>query len=80
MTKKKKMRKKHKIDVNKPTMTVSICNVEETSSMHWKPKCPCKLCKGDHFLIDYPSIPKVLEVVGAFVLNFKSFADTKREK
>ena len=30
--------------------------------MHRKPKYPCKLCKGDHFLINCPGIPKVLEV------------------
>jgi hypothetical protein len=27
-----------------------------------KPKFPCSLCKGDHFLRDFPSIPKVLEM------------------
>jgi hypothetical protein len=44
-------------------MVVSIGgNVEETSNMHRKPKYPCKLCKGDHFLINCPGIPKVLEV------------------
>lgn len=28
-----------------------------------KVKFLCKLCKGDHFLRDFPSIPKVLEVL-----------------
>jgi hypothetical protein len=27
-----------------------------------KPKLPCSLCKGDHFLRDCPGIPKVLEM------------------
>jgi hypothetical protein len=27
-----------------------------------KPKSPCSTCKGDHFLMDCPGIPKVLEV------------------
>ena len=43
-------------------MVVSVSCVKETSNMHRKPKYPCKLCKGDHFLIDCPGIPKVLEV------------------
>jgi len=30
--------------------------------MRHKPRHPCKLCKGDHFLIDCHGIPKVLEV------------------
>jgi hypothetical protein len=30
--------------------------------MHHKPKFPCRLCKGDHLLKDFPSIPKVVEV------------------
>ena len=43
-------------------MAVSVSNVEETSNMHRKPKFPCNICKGDHFLINFPGIPKVLEV------------------
>jgi hypothetical protein len=27
-----------------------------------KPKFPCSLCKGDHFMRDFPGIPKVLEM------------------
>jgi hypothetical protein len=27
-----------------------------------KPKFPCSLCKGDHFLRDFPGLPKVLEM------------------
>lgn len=37
-------------------------NVEELSKRGHKLKFPCKLCKGGHLLIDYPCIPKVLEV------------------
>jgi hypothetical protein len=27
-----------------------------------KPKFPCSICKGDHFLRDFPVLPKVLEM------------------
>jgi hypothetical protein len=27
-----------------------------------KPKFPCRICKGDHFLRDFPDLPKVLEM------------------
>jgi len=60
--KKKKKKKQDKKEVNQPTMNVSVRCVEETSNMHRKPKYPCRLCKGDHFLINCPNIPKVLEV------------------
>ena len=59
---KKKKKKQDKKEVNQPNMAVSVGNVEETSNMHRKPKYPCKLCKGDHFLINCLGIPKVLEV------------------
>jgi len=60
--KKKKKKKQDKKEVNQSTMAVIISCVEETSNMHRKPKYPCRLCKGDHFLINCPGIPKVLEV------------------
>ena len=60
--KKKKKKKQDKKEVNQPTMAVNVSYVEETSNMHRKPKYPCKLCKGDHFLINCPGIHKVLEV------------------
>jgi len=60
--KKKKKKKQDKKEVNQPTMVVSVSCVKETSNMHRKPKYPCRLCKGDHFLINCPGIPKVLEV------------------
>src|ERR1700722_19621771 len=53
--KKKKKKKQDKKEVNQP----SVSCVEETSNMHHKPKYPCRLCKGDHFLINCPGIPKV---------------------
>jgi hypothetical protein len=37
-------------EVHKPTKTTR------------KPKFPCRICKGDHLLKDFPGIPKVLEV------------------
>ena len=60
--KKKKKKKQDKKEVNQPTTTVSVSCVEENSDMHRKPKYPCRLCKGDHFLVNCPGIPKVLEV------------------
>lgn len=65
VTKKKSKGKKKKQDnkeFNQPTIVVSIGIVEETSNLHHKTIYPCKLCKGDHFLIHYPSIPKVCKV------------------
>lgn len=63
--KKKKGKKKKRLDnkvFNQPTMVVSIGIVEGTSTMHHTPKYTCKLCKGDHFLINCSGIPKVFEV------------------
>ena len=36
--------------------------VEKPTRIGRKPKYPCRLCKGDHFLLDCPGISKVLEV------------------
>jgi len=36
--------------------------MEKSSNQSCKAKFPCMLCKGDHLLIDCPSIPMVLEV------------------
>ena len=36
--------------------------VEKPNRIGQKPKYPCRLCKGDHFLLDCPGISKVLEV------------------
>jgi len=35
---------------------------EKPTRIGRKPKFPCRLCKGDHFLLDCPGISKVLEV------------------
>jgi hypothetical protein len=40
----------------------SVDEVKKIKTMNLKPKFPCNLCKGDHYLRDCPSIPKVLEV------------------
>jgi hypothetical protein len=37
-------------DIDKPTKTTR------------KPKFPCRICKGDHLLKDFPGLPKILEV------------------
>ena len=35
---------------------------EKPTRIGRKPKFPCRLCKGDHFLLDCPGISKVLEL------------------
>jgi hypothetical protein len=40
--------------------TRSIDDNDKIKMKNLKPKFPCSLCKGDHFLRDFPSIPKVL--------------------
>jgi hypothetical protein len=42
--------------------TGSVDEVDKTTMKNLKPKFPCSLCKGDHFLGDFPSLPKVLEM------------------
>jgi hypothetical protein len=42
--------------------TGSVDEVNKIKMKNLKPKFPCSLCKGDHFLRDFPSIPKVLEM------------------
>jgi hypothetical protein len=39
-----------------------------------KPKFPCSLCKGDHFLRDCPGIPKVLEMWSSVASAFSRHA------
>jgi hypothetical protein len=49
----------------KPTTINSTGSVDEVNKIkteNLKPKFPCSLYKGDHFLRDFPRIPKVLEV------------------
>jgi hypothetical protein len=46
-----------------PIIVNSIGSVDEVNKIkiiNPKPKFPCSLCKGDHFLRDCPGIPKVL--------------------
>jgi hypothetical protein len=42
--------------------TGSVDEVNKIKMKNLKPKFPCSLCKGDHFLRDFPGIPKVLEM------------------
>jgi hypothetical protein len=42
-------------------ITRSVGEVNKVKMKNPKPKFPCTLCKGDHFLRDCPGIPKVLE-------------------
>jgi hypothetical protein len=40
----------------------SIDEVHKPTKTTRKPKFPCRICKGDHLLKDFPGIPKVLDV------------------
>jgi hypothetical protein len=42
--------------------TRSVDEVNKIKMNNLKPKFPCSLCKGDHFLRDFPGLPKVLEM------------------
>jgi hypothetical protein len=42
--------------------TWSVDEVRKIKTKNMKPKFPCSLCKGDHFLRDCPGLPKVLEM------------------
>jgi hypothetical protein len=42
--------------------TGSVDEVNKTKTKNLKPKFPCNLYKGDHFLRDFPGLPKVLEM------------------
>jgi hypothetical protein len=42
--------------------TGSVDEVKNIKMKNLKPKFPCSLCKGDHFLMDFPGLPKVLEM------------------
>jgi hypothetical protein len=42
--------------------TRSFVKVNKIKTKNPKPKFPCSLCKGDHFLKDSPGLPKVLEM------------------
>jgi hypothetical protein len=71
---KEKKKKNHKgtklpttsdVGSKKPTtvnLTGSVDEIDKTTTKNLKPKFPCSLCKGDHFLRDFPGLPKVLEM------------------
>jgi hypothetical protein len=42
--------------------TRSVDEADKIKMKNLKPKFPCSLCKGDHFLMDFPSFIKVLEM------------------
>jgi hypothetical protein len=42
--------------------TGSVDKVDKSKMKNPKPKFPCRICKGDHFLRDFPGLPKVLEM------------------
>jgi hypothetical protein len=42
--------------------TASVDEVNKIKMKNPKPKFPCSLCKGDHFLRDFPSLTQVLEM------------------
>jgi hypothetical protein len=42
--------------------TESVDEVDKIKTKNLKPKFPCSLCKGDHFLRDFPGLPNVLEM------------------
>jgi hypothetical protein len=42
--------------------TGSVYKVDKSKMNNPKPKFPSRLCKGDHFLRDFPRLPKVLEM------------------
>jgi hypothetical protein len=53
------------VGYEKPTTvnhTRSIDKVDKSKTKNPKPKFPCRLCKGNHFLRDLPGLPKVLEM------------------
>jgi hypothetical protein len=52
--------------------TGSVDEVNKIKTKNLKPKFPCSLCKGDHFLRDFPGLPKVLEMY-----SFKSLASNR---
>jgi hypothetical protein len=45
--------------------TGSVDEVDKIKMKNLKPKFPCSLCKGDHFLRDFPGLPKVLEMLSS---------------
>ena len=60
--KKTKKKKSDKREANHTTIAPNAPPIDKPSDPPWKVRFPCKLCKGDHLLRDYPGIPRVLEV------------------
>lgn len=56
VAKKKNKKKSPKREVKSTTQ------VKPPSAPPWKVKFPCRLCKDDHLLRDFPGIPRILEV------------------
>jgi hypothetical protein len=50
----------------------SVYGVIKSNKKNRKPKFPCRLCKGDHLLMDCPGIPKVIEVWSQVSSQFAS--------
>jgi hypothetical protein len=42
--------------------TRSVDEVDKIKTKNLKPKFPCNLCKGDHFLRNFPGLPKFIEM------------------
>jgi hypothetical protein len=63
--KRKIKKKKDKKGRNQPTIVHHVGSVDDVgkpTNTGRKPKFPCRICKGDHLLRDFPGLPKVLEV------------------
>ena len=58
----KKKKKFDKGEANHATITPNAPPIRKPSYPPQEVKFPCRLCKGDHLLRDYPGIPRVLEV------------------
>jgi hypothetical protein len=72
----KEKKKKNKKETKTPTTSIhvgfeqpttanhtgSVDKVDKSKTKNIKPKFPCRLFKGDHFLRDFPGLPKVLEM------------------
>jgi hypothetical protein len=60
---KKKKNKKGGNQLSIDNHVGSVDDIDKSTNTCHKPKFPCNLCKGDHLLKDFPSIPKVLEAL-----------------
>jgi hypothetical protein len=64
--KKRNIKKKKNKKGGNPPATVnhvgSVDDIDKPTKTTRKPKFPCRLCKGDHLLKDFPGLPNILEV------------------